>query len=75
MEYRTATSEKSMTVAEEVYEQAKLLPDALAQAALDFVLFLRAQPGTQEWRDLMNARPVALAAVWDNEEDEAWNDI
>jgi hypothetical protein len=71
----TATSEKSMTVAEEVYEQAKLLPDALAQAALDFVLFLRAQPGTQEWRDLMNARPVALAAVWDNEEDEAWNDI
>ena len=43
MEYRTATSEKSMTVAEQVYEQAKLLPDALAQEALDFVLFLRAR--------------------------------
>jgi hypothetical protein len=30
-----------MTVAEQVYEQAKLVPDALAQEALDFVLFLR----------------------------------
>lgn len=64
-----------MTVAEQVYEQAKLLPDVLAQEALDFVLFLRARQERGEWRDLMNAQSVALAAVWDNEEDEAWNDV
>ena len=64
-----------MTVAEQVYEQAKLLPDALAQEALDFVLFLRARQERGEWRDLMNAQSVTLAAVWDNEEDEVWNDV
>jgi hypothetical protein len=64
-----------MTVAEQIYEQAKLLPDAMAQEALDFVLFLRARQERGEWRDLMNAQSVALAAVWDNEEDEAWNDV
>jgi hypothetical protein len=64
-----------MTVAEQVYEQAKLLPDALVQEALDFVLFLRARQERKEWRDMINAQSVALAAVWDNEEDEAWNDV
>ena len=38
-----------MTVAEQVYEQAKLVPDALAQEALDFVLFLRARQERGEW--------------------------
>jgi hypothetical protein len=64
-----------MTVAEQVYEQAKLLPDALVQEALDFVLFLRARQERKEWRDMINAQSVALAAVWDNEEDEAWTDV
>jgi hypothetical protein len=64
-----------MTVAEQVYEQAKLLPDALVQEALDFVLFLRARQERGEWRDLVKGQSLALAAVWDNEEDEAWNDV
>lgn len=64
-----------MTVAEQVYEQAKLLPDALAREALDFVLFLRARTERGEWRDLMNAQSATLAAVWDNKEDEAWDDV
>jgi hypothetical protein len=37
------TAEESITVAEQVYKQAKLLPQPLAQEALDFVLFLRAR--------------------------------
>ncbi len=60
-----------MTVAEQVYEQAKLLPEPLAQKALDFVLFLRGRQERGEWRDLMDAQSVALAAVWDNLDDEA----
>ncbi len=64
-----------MTVAEQVYEQAKLLPQPLAQEALDFVLFLHARLERGEWRDLARAQTVALAAVWDNPEDEAWNDV
>jgi len=64
-----------MTVAEQVYEQAKLLPQPLAQEALDFVLFLRARVERGEWRDLMDAQSVALTAVWDNNEDEVWNGV
>jgi hypothetical protein len=64
-----------MTVAEQVYEQAKLLPEPLAREALDFVLFLRDRLERGELRDLMDAQSVALAAVWDNQEDEAWNNV
>ena len=64
-----------MTVAEQIYEQAKLLPQPLAQEALDFVLFLRARQERGEWRDLANAQTVALANVWDNAEDQAWDNV
>ena len=64
-----------MTVAEQVYEQAKLLPEPLAREALDFVLFLRERQERGEWRNLMDAQAVALASVWDNPEDEAWNSV
>ncbi len=64
-----------MTLAEQVYEQAKLLPDPLAQEALDFVLFLRERQERREWRSLMDAQAIALVDVWDNPEDEAWNSV
>jgi hypothetical protein len=64
-----------MTLADQVFEQAKQLPDALAQEALDFVLFLRARHERKQWRDLMDAQSSALTRTWDNEEDEAWNDV
>lgn len=64
-----------MTVAEQVYEQAKLLPEPLAREALDFVLFLRNRQERSEWRNLMDAQAAALARVWDNEEDEVWNSV
>jgi len=64
-----------MTVAEQLFEQAKLLPQPLAQEALDFVLFLRARQDRGEWRDLMNAQSDVLAGVWDNEEDKAWDHV
>ena len=64
-----------MTVAEQVYEQAKLLPEPLAQEVLDFVLFLRTRAERAELRDLMSAQSVALASVWDNKEDEVWNNV
>ncbi|MGE0222108.1 MAG: hypothetical protein AB7F35_23015 [Acetobacteraceae bacterium] len=64
-----------MTVAEQVFEHAKLLPEPLAREALDFVLFLRSRQDRAETRDLMAAQSFALATVWDNEEDEAWNGV
>jgi len=64
-----------MTVAEQLYEQAKLLPQPLAQEALDFVLFLRARQDRGEGRDLINAQSGVLDEVWNNTEDEAWDHV
>lgn len=64
-----------MSVAEQLFEQAKLLSDPLAQEALDFVLFLRERQERREWRNLMDAQSAALGDVWDNPEDEAWNSV
>jgi hypothetical protein len=67
--------EVAVTVAEQVYEQTKLLPEPQAREALDFVLFLRSRQERTEWHDLMQAQTVALTGVWDNPTDEAWNDV
>jgi hypothetical protein len=64
-----------MTVADQLFEQAKELPERLVREALDFVLFLRARHERGAWRDLMEAQGSALADTWDNEEDEAWNNV
>jgi hypothetical protein len=55
-----------MNVAKQIYEQTKLLPQPLAQEALDFVLFLRARMEKAEWRDLMDAQSKTISAIWDN---------
>jgi hypothetical protein len=58
-----------MSIADLVYEQVKTLPDQLAREVLDFVGYLR------ERCDLANAQTASLAPVWDNAEDEVWNDV
>ena len=64
-----------MAIAEIVYEQVKTLPDQLAREVLDFVGYLRERHARGEWRDLISAQTTSLAAVWDNAEDDAWNDV
>ena len=64
-----------MTIADLVYEQLKTMPDQLAREVLDFVGYLRERRDRGEWRDLMSAQSSGLAAVWDNTEDEVWNNV
>jgi len=64
-----------MSIADLVYEQVKTLPDQLAREVLDFVGYLRERGERSEWRDLANAQSASLAPVWDNAEDEIWNDV
>jgi hypothetical protein len=64
-----------MALADQLFEQAKQLPEPLAREALDFVLFLRARHERKEWRNLMDAQTTALAETWDNEDDEAWHNV
>jgi hypothetical protein len=66
-------TEASMTIAEQVYEQVKTLPDPLAREVLDFIALLRERRGRGEWHDLMAAQAASLAPVWDNAEDSVWD--
>jgi Protein of unknown function (DUF2281) len=64
-----------MSIADLVYEQVKTLPDQLAREVLDFVGYLRERGDRAEWRDLVKGQAGSLAPVWDNAEDEIWNDV
>lgn len=62
-----------MTIAELIYEQVKKLPDQAAREVLDFVGYIRERGERAEWRDLMSAQSELLAPVWDNSEDQVWD--
>lgn len=62
-----------MSIADMVYEQVKTLPEPLAREVLDFVAFLRERRDNTEWRDLMDAQAGSLVPVWDNAEDQVWD--
>jgi Protein of unknown function (DUF2281) len=64
-----------MSIAELVYEQVKALPEPLAREVLDFVAFLRERGERDESRDLMNAQASSLAPVWDNAQDNIWDNV
>jgi hypothetical protein len=64
-----------MTLADLVYEQVKELPEQLAREVLDFVGYLREGRDRNQWRDLMNAQVTGLTTVWDNPEDQVWDNV
>jgi len=64
-----------MSVADQLCEQAKLLSEALAREALDFVLFLRDHQERLVARHLIAAQTASLAAIRDNVDDEAWSNV
>jgi len=64
-----------MTVAELAYEQIKTLPETQVREVLDFIGYLKERGERGQWEDLMAAQATSLAAVWDNAEDEVWNDL
>jgi len=67
--------ERNVSLADLIYEQAKKLPERLAQEVLDFVGFLAEREERGQDRDLEKAQTSALTSVWDNVEDEAWDHV
>lgn len=64
-----------MALADLVYEQTKKLPDHLAREVLDFIGYLSERQEREQGRDLINAQATGLKAVWDNDEDRAWDHV
>ena len=62
------------TLAEQIYEAAKPLPESLAVEALRYIEYLRFRTEREEAQAWLLAQETALKKVWDNDEDEVWND-
>jgi len=64
-----------MNIAENIFEQVQDLPEPLAIEVLDFVEFLKSRQDRIQHSDLINAQTSVMNRIWNNEEDEVWNDV
>ena len=65
-----------MSIAEKIFEVAKPLPESLALEALHFIEYLSNKyTDRAEISDLTRAQEVVMKHVWDNQDDEVWNDV
>ncbi|MBK1702654.1 hypothetical protein [Thiococcus pfennigii] len=65
------------TTADRIFEHASKLPEPLAREVLDFIGYLELRHGLRDplTEDLMSAQAPAMQHVWDNPNDEIWNDL
>ncbi|MDH4215570.1 MAG: DUF2281 domain-containing protein [Gallionella sp.] len=65
-----------MSIAEQIYEVAKPLPEPLALEVLHFIEFLSSKNADRAAiTDLTRAQETVMKHVWDNQDDEVWNDV
>ncbi|HES76373.1 MAG TPA: DUF2281 domain-containing protein [bacterium] len=65
-----------MSIAEQIYEIAKPLPESLALEALHFIEYLSSKNADRaEMSDLSRAQEMVMQHVWDNQDDEVWNNV
>lgn len=67
----------SMDTAERIYQKVRRLPDALAQEVLNFIGYLEIKHGLRDVtaENLKAAQEPAMRRVWDNSEDDIWNEL
>ena len=62
-----------MTLAEKAYKELQKLPEPLIQEVIDFIEFLEAKnSGAAEY---ISGQEASLKNIWENEEDEIWNEF
>jgi hypothetical protein len=64
-----------VTLAEEIFRHVSAMPEPLAREVLDFVVFLRQKSENVATHNLVLAQEPVLAVIWDNDEDNVWNDF
>jgi hypothetical protein len=70
-----------MTIAEQIDEKVRALPEELASEVLDFVDFIEAKYALKSGSErpsgtLQQAQGSAMSHIWDNPtDDEVWNDL
>ena len=63
-----------MNVADKICKKAKDLPEPLAKEVLDFIEQINAKQdiGAEE---LKKAQVPTMKRIWDNKEDDVWNEL
>ena len=66
-----------MSTADKIYREAQRLPEPLAQEVLDFIGFLEQKHGRERAQhdELKQAQQPAMERIWNNPDDEVWNDL
>ena len=59
---------------EAIIQQLRYLSDMKIQEVLDFILFLRERSKEADTENISLAQEHSMRLVWDNQEDEVWND-
>ena len=67
----------TMKIAEKIYYEAQRLPEHLAQEVLDFIGYIELKHGLKNELDddSKRAQQPAMRHLWDNADDEVWNDL
>ena len=66
-----------MNTADKIMQEVQRLPEPLAREVLDFIGYIELKHGLKErlTEDLKKAQEPAMEHIWDNHEDEVWNDL
>jgi len=63
-----------MNVADKICEKARNLPEQLAREVLDFIERISAHRDS-DIENLKKAQEPAMKRIWENSEDDIWNEL
>lgn len=63
-----------MKIADKICEKARDLPEPLAREVLAFIERIGAQQGA-ELEELKKAQVPIMKRIWENKEDDVWNEL
>ena len=66
-----------MATAEKIYKKVLKLPEPLAQEILDFIGYIEIKYASKDtWVDeLIKAQEPVMDQIWNNSEDDIWNNL
>lgn len=63
-----------MNVADKICEKARDLPEPLAREVLEFIERISAHRDS-DIEELKKAQDLVIKRIWDNKEDDIWNEL
>ncbi len=64
-----------MSIAEEVINQINSMPVNLQKEVLNFAHYLKQKAEQEETDNLMYAQHSSMEHIWDNQDDEVWDNV